>query len=88
MVRMLAPDGITQVSVEQQNFKVAKDGFVTVPEPFIARLKDIGFKLGPFVATVSEATAQAIKNTAAPTAADPASDPGNQPPARAVPGEK
>lgn len=65
MVRMLAPEGVTQVSVEQQNFQVDKEGFVTVPEPFIPKLRDIGFKTGPFVAEVSAETADAIKAAAA-----------------------
>lgn len=68
--RMQAPKGISQVTVEQQNFKVNKDGFVTVPDPFVGKLKDIGFKVGPFVVEVSAETAAAIKATAAAAAND------------------
>lgn len=45
MARMLAPQGVTQVTVQQQNYKVDRDGGVTVPDHFVKQLQDIGFTL-------------------------------------------
>lgn len=64
MVKMYAPKGVDQVSVEGQNFKVDRDGYVTVPDHFQTALKHAGFKLGPTVIEVTDATAAAIKSTA------------------------
>lgn len=64
MIKMYAPKDVTQVTVQTQNFKVSKDGTVTVPEAFEVELRAIGFKSGGSI-TVSDETAAAIKNTAA-----------------------
>lgn len=72
MVKMYAPKGITQVTVEQQNFKVDKDNSVTVPDNFVPKLRDIGFKVGPLTATVSTSTAAALKGAAAKATTQPA----------------
>ena len=64
MAKLLAPQGVDQVTVETQNFQVDSDHKVEVPDIFIPKLLDIGFKQGPFKIEVSEETAEAIKNTA------------------------
>jgi len=46
-VKLQAPKGTTQVSVEQQIFNVDADGTVTVPFPFVERLKGHGFVPAP-----------------------------------------
>lgn len=61
MVKMKAPAGVTQVSVEQQIFKTDKSGNVTIPEVFIDRLTDIGFKPSWESITVTQSTADALK---------------------------
>jgi hypothetical protein len=59
MATMRAPQGVTQVSVEQQNFQVKPDGTVAVPDNFVAKLKEIGFQeVAQRIAVSPEAQAQ------------------------------
>ena len=44
MATMKAPEGVTQVSVETQVFEVNEGRMVKVPDLFVAKLKEIGFK--------------------------------------------
>lgn len=44
IVKLQAPEGTTQVSVEQQIFNVASDGTVSVPFPFVPKLRELGFR--------------------------------------------
>lgn len=68
-VRVMVPkeQGVSQVSVENQQFKVDSEGTVTVPAHFAQKLVDtgMGFRIGGVTAEVSSETAAAIKLTAA-----------------------
>jgi|GEM_PF-2167896 hypothetical protein len=65
MATMRAPEGVTQISVEQQNFQVKDDGTVVVPDNFADRLKEIGFTHAPTRIAVSPEAAAAIAEAAA-----------------------
>jgi hypothetical protein len=65
MATMRAPQGVTQVSVEQQNFQVKPDGTVAVPDNFVAKLKEIGFQEVAQRIAVSPEAAAAIAAAAA-----------------------
>lgn len=65
MITMQAPKGVTQVSVEQQEFTVSENGTIHVPEPFVETLRDIGFRVIPARIVVSPEAAAAIAAAAA-----------------------
>jgi hypothetical protein len=65
MATMRAPEGVTQISVEQQNFTVKEDGTVSVPDNFADKLKDIGFTHAPTRIAVTAEAAAAIAEAAA-----------------------
>lgn len=65
MATMRAPQGVTQVSVEQQNFMTKPDGTVAVPDNFVAKLKEIGFQEVAQRIAVSPEAAAAIAAAAA-----------------------
>lgn len=60
MVELTGPADVTQISVEQENFTVNKNGNFSVPEIFVAKLVDIGFKRVPARIRVSQEAADAI----------------------------
>jgi hypothetical protein len=72
MATMLAPKGTTQVSVEQQVFAVDAAGMVKVPDNFVAKLKDIGFKeVAQRIAVTPEAAAEIASAAAKLNLPDP-----------------
>jgi hypothetical protein len=72
MATMRAPEGVTQISVEQQVFQVKEDGTVGVPDNFVAKLKDIGFQeIASRIAVTAEAAAAIAAAAAALNLPDP-----------------
>jgi len=64
MVELTGPADVTQISVEQENFTVNENGNFAVPEVFVSKLVDIGFKRVPARIRVSREAADAIAKSA------------------------